>query len=189
MERAEAEGIFTAEVRRGAAGVEAAEAHGQFTMRCVGADGQEKWTATFDNIVTTVGKNLALDTILAGAAYTVVGPFLGLIGAITTGPVVGDTMASHSGWVECGNANDPDYTAPRKTAAFSAASGGVKALTAAAVFAILTTGTVNGAFLVYGPGAVNTIDSTAGVLYSAGTFTGKSVGNGDSLSVTWSASL
>jgi hypothetical protein len=30
-----------------------------------------------DNLVTTAGKNLLLDTVLAGEDYTVVGPFIG----------------------------------------------------------------------------------------------------------------
>jgi hypothetical protein len=102
-----------------------------------------------------------------------------------------DTMSSHAGWTEAGNANAPTYTAPRKTAAWSAASGGSKALSSALSFAITGTGTVKGAFMVYGSGAVSTIDNTSGTLYSAGVFSGgdKVVGNGDTLSVSYTASL
>lgn len=150
-----------------------------------------KWAEEFDNIVTTVGKNLALDTFLAGSAYTVVGPYLGLINTNASSAVVGDTMASHAGWLEVGNANAPTYTAPRKTVAWSAAAAGSKATSAALSYAIGSSGTVGGCFLVFGSGAVSTIDSTAGTLYSAGAFTGgsKTVGNGDTLAVTYTASL
>lgn len=171
---------------------EAAEAHGRFYVECYDADGNLKWTDTAENVVTTVGKNLALDTYLAGSAYTVVGPFMGLISSTSfTAVAAADTMASHAGWLEAGNANAPTYTAPRKTAAWSAASAGSKALSAALVFAISGTGTVKGCFLVYGSGALSTIDNTAGTLYSAGLFTGgdKIVANGDTLNVSYSTSL
>jgi len=116
---------------------------------------------------------------------------MGLINTNASSAVVGDTMASHAGWLEVGNANAPTYTAPRKTAAWSAASGGSKALSSALSFAIGSSGTVGGCFLVLGTGAVSTIDNTSGVLYSAGAFTGgsKTVSNGDTLNVSYTASL
>lgn len=171
---------------------EKAEARGWFTAQCFDKDGNLKWEDTFPNVVTTVGKNLALDTYLAGSAYTVTGPFMGLISSTSyTGVAAGDTMSSHAGWLEAGNANAPTYTSPRKTAAWSAASGGSKALSAALVFAITGSGTVKGCFLVYGSGAVSTIDNTSGTLYSAGLFSGgdKIVANGDTLNVSYTASL
>jgi hypothetical protein len=152
---------------------------------------EEKWTDDFCNLVTTVGKNLALDTFLAGSGYTVTGPYIFLINTNASTAVIGDTMASHATWLEVGGANAPTYTSPRKTAAWSAASGGSKATSAAASFAITSSGTVGGCGLVFGSGAVSTIDSTAGTLYSAGAFTGgsKVVSNGDTLNVTYTASL
>lgn len=155
-------------------------------------DGKCIYEEDFLNTVVTVGKNLALDTFLAGSAYTVVGPFMGLISSVGyTGISAADTMSSHSGWTEAGNANAPTYTSPRKTCAWSAASAGSKALSSALSFGITSTGTVKGAFLVYGTGAVSTIDSTAGTLLSAGLFTGgdRSVINGDTLSVSYSLSM
>jgi len=150
-----------------------------------------KWADTAENIVTTVGKNLALDTYLAGSAYTVTGPFMFLINTNASAAVVGDTMTSHSGWLEVGAANAPTYTSPRKTAAWASAASGSKALSSALSFAITGSGSVGGCGLVFGPGAVNTIDSTAGTLYSAGAFSGgtKTVSNGDTLSVSYTASL
>lgn len=168
------------------------QAEGRYTVECFGADGALKWSDTFDNTVVTVGKNQMLDSALAGSAYTVAGPFMGLISSTSyTAISAADTMTSHAGWLEAGNANAPTYTAPRKTAAWSAASAGAKALSAALSFAITGTGTIKGAFLTYGTGAVSTIDSTAGVLFSAGLFTGgdRAVLIGDTVNVSYSASL
>lgn len=150
-----------------------------------------KWQEAFDNVVTTVGKNLMLDTGLAGSAYTVTGPYMGLINTNAASAVVGDTMTSHAAWLEVGLANAPAYTGSRKTAAWSAASGGSKSLSSALAFAITSSGTVGGCFLVYGSGASATIDNTGGTLYSAGAFTGgsKVVSNGDTLNVSYTASL
>lgn len=171
---------------------EATHAHGVFTARCFDKDGNLKWEDTFPNVVTTVGKNLALDTYLAGSSYTVTGPYMGLISSTSFSAVAAaDTMASHAGWLEAGNANAPTYTSPRKTAAWSAAASGSKALSSALTFAITGTGTVKGCFLVYGSGAVTTIDNTSGTLYSAGLFSGgdKVVASGDTLNISYTASL
>ena len=156
------------------------------------SDGRLKWSETIDNIVCTVGKNLMLDTALAGAAYTVVGPYMGLISSTSyTAVAVGDTMTSHAGWLEAGGANAPTYSGNRKTAAWSAAASGAKSLSAALVYAITSTGTIKGAFMAYGTAASATKDDTGGTLWSAGTFsTGdKAVVNGDTLSVSYSTSL
>jgi hypothetical protein len=151
---------------------------------------EEKWHDTIDNLVVTVGKNLALDTILSGAAYTVTGPYLGLTQA-TPAPALGDTMLSHAGWAEAGGANAPTYTAPRKTITFTAASAGTKASTGTYTYAITSSGTVGGGFMVYGPGAVSTIDNTGGTLLSCGAFSqgNKPVGNGDAITVTYSLAM
>jgi len=191
-ERAPAADHQDATVQRGGGMAEEAHAHGWFTATLRDKDGNVKWEDSFPNVVTTVGKNLALDTYLAGSAYTVTGPFMGLISSVSfTAVAAADTMTSHAGWTEAGNANAPTYTAPRKTAAWSAASGGSKALSSALVFAFTGSGTVKGCFLVYGSGALSTIDNTAGTLYSAGLFAGgdKTVASGDTLSVSYTASL
>lgn len=146
----------------------------------------------FPNTVVTVGKNQMLDSALAGAAYTVTGPFMGLISSVSfTAISAADTMSSHAGWLEAGGGTAPTYTGNRKTAAWSAAAAGSKSLSAALSFAITGTGTVKGAFMVYGTGAVNTKDDTNGVLFSAGLFSGgdRAVINGDTLNVSYSVSL
>ena len=151
-----------------------------------------KWDNYAHNTVVTVGKNLALDTFLAGSAYTVTGPYMGLIGAVSFSAIsAADTMASHAGWTEAGVTNAPTYTGPRKTISWSAASAGSKAPSSAPVYAITGTGTVKGVFLVFGSGAVSTIDNTSGTLWSAGLFSGgdQAVVNTNTVTVTYTTSL
>lgn len=146
-----------------------------------------KWTETFDNLVTTVGKNYLLDNGLAGSAYTAAF-FMGLISLVSYSAVaVGDTQASHAGWLEAGATNAPTYSGARKTAAWSAASAGSKALSAGLVFTFTGSGTVKGCFLT----TVSTVDGTTGTLYSAGLFTGgdQPVVSTNTLTVSYTASL
>jgi hypothetical protein len=193
IERAQAEALMSATFVSGATPqTEQAHATGHFTAWFVDENGVEQWREEFDNVVTTVGKNLALDTYLAGSSYTVTGPYLGLISSSSySGVSAADTMSSHSGWLEAGNAHAPTYSGTRGTAAFSAASSGSKSLSSALSFSITGTGTVKGGFLVFGSGAVSTIDNTSGTLYSAGLFTSgdQPVTSGGSLNVTYTASL
>src|SRR5262245_55993696 len=170
-ERADARECNDASVIRGSGLGEVAEAHGHYEIECIGADSRLKWREVIENVVTTVGKNLALDTFLEGSSYTVTGPYMGLISSTSYSAVSSaDTMSSHSGWLEGGGSNAPTYSGNRKTAAWSAAASGSKALSAALSFAITSTGTIKGAFLVYGSGASATKDNTGGTLWSAGTF-------------------
>jgi len=154
-----------------------------------------KWDSYAHNVVATQGKNIALDAFLSGSAYTVTGPFMGLIGAVGYSAVAAaDTMLSHAGWTEGGTTNAPTYTAPRKTIGWSAASAGAKAPSSAPVYAMTGTGTVKGVFLCFGTTpttAVSTIDSTAGALWSAGLFSGgdQAVVNTNTVTVTYSTSL
>jgi hypothetical protein len=165
---------------------------GHYHVECRDADGNLKWEEKFPNLVVAVGKQLMLDTLLRGSAYTVVGPFLGLIGNSTTFAAA-DTMGSHT-WTEFIN-----YTvggsAVRGTAVFAASTSSgttpsnVTTSTATAITYTITGagGTVYGCFLVTGSGAVSTQSSTAGVLYSEGNFsTAKTTTAGDTVSVTYS---
>jgi hypothetical protein len=160
------------------------EAHGRYHVACFDAQGRLKWEDDIDNLVTTVGKNDALDKYLAGSAYTAAW-YIGLIGSVdyTTGADVTDTSASHAGWVE-----SEDYTqVARPTTAWSAASAGSKALSAAAVFTIDADVTIKGCFLT----TLATKGGATGVLYSAGVFTAgdKVVQIADTLNVSYTASL
>jgi hypothetical protein len=165
---------------------------GFYKIECRDAAGNLKWDEEFPNLVVAVGKQLMLDTLLKGISYTVVGPFLGLIGNSTTFAAA-DTMTSKT-WTEFTN-----YTvggsAVRGTAVFaSATSAGTTPtnVTTSAAAAITYTitgagGTVYGCFLVTGTGAVSTQSSTAGTLYSEGNFsTAKTTTAGDTVSVTYS---
>lgn len=139
------------------------------------------------NVVTTQGKNVALDAYLAGSAYTAAW-FMLLISSVSFAAVAaGDTAAAHAGWLEAGGATAPTYSGNRKTAAWSAASAGAKALSAGLVFTFTGAGTVKGCGLA----TVNTVDSTSGSLYSAGLFTGgdQPVVATNTLTVTYTASL
>lgn len=192
QDRMNAEAVISATAVRGAGDAECAVLNGRYQVECIGADGKLKWSDDFDNLVATVGKNLALDTFLAGSGYTVTGPYMGLISSVSYSAInVGDTMASHAGWLEAGGANAPTYTAPRKTCAWNAASAGYKALSAALSFAITGTGTLKGAFIVFGSGAVSTIGDTNGTLLSAGLFSAgdRAVISGDTVNVSYSLSL
>lgn len=178
-------------IARGGTG-DSLDAHGRFIFECRDSDGNLKWTEEIDNVVTTVGKNLAFNTFLAGSSYTVTGPYMGLIsGTSFTAVAATDTMTSHSGWIEAGNANAPQYSGTRQTCVWSAASGGAIALSAALNFTFTASGTVQGAFIDYGSGAVSTIDNTGGTLWSAGVFTSgaRSVLSGDSINVSYSVSM
>jgi hypothetical protein len=164
---------------------------GRFTAILRDADGVELWRDEFDNLLTTLGKNILLDTTLAGSAYTVVGPFMGLISSASFSAVsAADTMASHAGWLESGGANAPTMSSTRQTCVWSAASAGVKALSAGLTFTFTGSGTVQGAFITLSTGAVSTVGSTAGTLYSAGTLgTPQPVISGNTLTVSYSTTL
>lgn len=164
--------------------LEKAEAHGHYVVECRDASGNLKWADEIDNLVTTAGKNDALDKYLSGSAYTAAW-YLGLMSATgyTTGAAVGDTSASHAGWAE-----DQNYTqGARPTGSFSAAAAGSKALSSAAVFSMNASTTIKGCFLI----SVATKGGATGILYSAGLFSGgdKVVQSGDTLNVSYTASL
>jgi hypothetical protein len=176
------------------AGTETVGIDGHYHVECRDADGNIKWTDSFPNLVNAIGKQLMLNTLLAGTSYTTVGPFLGLIGTTSPTFAASDTMTSHTGWTEFVN-----YTvggsAVRGTAVFSAAtsSGTTPSnVTTAAAAAITYTitgagGNVTGCFLVTGSGASSTQSNTGGTLYSAGAFaTAKTTTAGDTVSVTYS---
>lgn len=159
---------------------ESVEAQGRYRMECVAADGAVNWVEEFDNLVTTVGKNSLLDVGLGGSAFTAYA--LGLVdGGAAPTYAAADTMASHAGWTE--NTGYSNATRPAPT--FGAAAAGSKATTATA-FTINATGTIAGAFLTTGTAK----GGTSGTLYSNGSFSAnRSVLNGDTLNVTYTATL
>lgn len=177
---------------------------GKFTAVCTDVDGNVLWTEEFKNTVVQGGKQLLLDTVLSGSAYTTVGPYMGLISSVSYAgaPVYTDTMASHPNWLEAGSTNAPTYTlgstsgggSTRATTAWSAstvATGtATKALSTGQSFYFTGAGTVEGIFIVTGTGAVSTFMSSAGTLYSAGAFgTPQPVVATNTLTVSYSTSI
>jgi hypothetical protein len=162
---------------------------GVFTVKCFDKDGNLKWEESAHNLVVNEGLQLMNDEFFTGSSYTAAW-YLGLV----TGPgagntyAAGDTMASHTGWVE-----NQDYSElVRQTATFGSAtladpsvidnSGSV------AVFSINGTATIAGAFLTDD----DTKGGTAGKLFSVSNFTApgdRSVVSGDTLNVQYSFSL
>jgi hypothetical protein len=175
--------------------VDALFAQGVFEAVCYDRDGRERWRDQFKNTVMTEGKNLALDTFLAGATYTVVGPYMGLISSVSYSAIaatdVGSQINGTNAWKEAGLANAPTYTGNRKTCAWSAAAAGAKALSAPLSFAITGTGTIKGCFVLFGSAVLATKDDAHGTLLSAGLFTGgdRGVLSGDTVQVSYSLSL
>lgn len=171
------------------------EVKGHYSAICRDKDGNELWREEFDNVVATVGKNALFNAGLVTSAVTLVGPFMGLISSVSFSAVsASDTMASHSGWLEADSTNAPAYTVSgsgnRAAVTFGAPSAGATSITSV-VYTFTGSGTVEGAFVVFGSGAVNTWQSTAGTLLSAGVFSGGSqaVVSTNTLTVSYSISM
>ena len=186
----------SASVTRGAAHDEALGIQGHYHVECRDAQGNLKWEESFPNLVMAVGKQALFDYYF-GATGTSGGTssgvnYLGLAGGTAT-YTAADTMASHT-WLEVGLANAPTYTGNRQSPNWTAATStgttptNVTTKTAAALtFSMTSSGTVNGCFINSGASASATKDTTTGILYSAGNFTGgsKTVASGDSLAITY----
>ena len=171
----------------GAGHVEKVEVDGYYTATCFDANGVEKWSDVIENLTTNVGRASLNDAYLGNTAAGAV--VMGLKGTGTA--AYADTQSSHAGWLEVGGTNAPTYSGTRKTPAFSAstaANPAVKSTSAAVVFSMTGSGTVAGAFINVGGSA--TIDSTTGVLFSAGDFTAgsKTVTSGDTINVQYTLS-
>ena len=164
-------------------------AGGIFTVTCVGADGVEKWSDTFPNLVVNEGLQDMNSKYFQGSGYTAAW-YLGLVQGPGSGTTfaAGDTLATHAGWTElvAGTA----YTGNRKAVTFgTATTADPSVITNSASpssFAMLVNSTV-----VAGALLCNAASGTSGVLFSAGDFTGgdKTVDNGDTLNVTYTFSL
>jgi hypothetical protein len=176
-----------ATVIRGAEGTDIFDLEGVYTAECYNAQGILKWSDKIKNITTNVGRqDLLSKYFLNSTAGAIV---MGLKGTGTA--VVTDTQASHGTWLEVGLANAPTYTGNRKTASFSAATNAnpsVLSTSAVVVFSITSSGTVAGAFININ--GSSTVDSTTGILFSAGDFTAgsKTVSSGDTINVTYTLS-
>jgi hypothetical protein len=164
---------------------ESVGAGGIYTVECVGADGQIKWSDTFHNLVMNGGLANMNGVFFASGTQSTTW-YLGLV----TGPgsgtsyAAGDTLASHAGWTE-----NTDYSGARKSVTFgSATTANPSVITNSGTpssFTMTGTATIAGAFLC------NVDSGSSGILFSAGDFTGgdKIVDSGDTLSVTYQFSL
>ena len=176
-----------ATVIRGAGQAEIFGLQGVYTAECFDAQGNLKWSDSIENLTTNVGRKSLLDSYFANTGGGAI--VMGLMGTGT--PAYTDTQASHSTWLEVGNANAPTYSGTRKTPTFSSATSAnpsVLTTSAAVTFSMTSSGTVAGAFINVG-GSV-TIDNTTGILFSAGDFTAgsKTVASGDTINVSYTLS-
>ena len=183
---------FGANASYGGGAAETFGLEGVYVATCYGADGVEKWSDTFENLTTNVGRKSLLDSYFAnsGGGAIVMG-LGGANGSSTFTPAYADTQSSHAGWYEVGGANAPTYSGTRKTPSFSAATTAnpsVLSTSAAVVFSMTGSGTVYGAFI--NVGGSTAIDNTTGTLFSIGAFTAgsKTVTSGDTINVTYTLS-
>lgn len=185
MEHSKAQDVVVASSIMRPSGADSASAGGVYSIACHDADGNLKWTDTFHNLVVNQGLQDMNSKYFSGVGYTAAW-FLGLV----TGPGSGttyaaaDTLASKA-WTE--NAN---YVGTRKPVTFGAATladpSVISNSAAPSVFTMNANAqTIAGAFLC------SVTSGTAGILFSAGDFTGgdKLVDSGDTLSVTYTFSL
>lgn len=159
-----------------------------------------KWTDGFENLVVTEGRNAALNHFLKGSTYTAA-QVLGLIedtgySAVAAGNTAANITAVGGGSPANGWNEAPVGTcATRGTPSFGTPSSGSLATSAAVSFSMLATDTIRGAFLlmrsIAGTAPTTAVGNTSGALYSAGLFSGgdRAVANGDTLNVSYTASL
>lgn len=191
METLNTSAASRAGIARNDASSEVITVNGRYDVVCVGADGQIKWQDEIKNLVVTVGKNDLLDKYLAGSAYTAAW-YMGLVDNTSfTAYAAGDTLASHGGWLEIVTGyNFSGSSTNRATVAWNAASAGSKASTATA-FTITGSNTVLGCLLTTTQARNTTTNGGAGILLSAGSFSGgsRAVVNGDTLNVTYTLTV
>ena len=189
-EKVDAQDLVGASALLGAGLSEQLSVTGRYDVKCLDADGNLKWEDSIENLVVTVGKNDLLDKYFAGSAYTAAW-YMGLVdNASFSAYAAGDTLASHTGWLEYLNYTISGSSTNRATAAWNAASAGSKASTATTFTISGAGGTVLGAILCTTQARNTSSNGGAGILYSAGSFaTSRAVIAGDSLLVTYTASV
>ena len=138
----------------------------------------------FKNGAATVGLNNVLDVYLRNQTQTATW-YLGLISAGSfTAVAAGDTMASHSGWIE-----DQDYSeAVRQTYSPGAAASGLLSNSGSTAVFTSNAGSnqIKGIFLT----SVNTKGGTTGTLFATGLFSATvTLANLDTLTTTYEVEL
>lgn len=153
-------------------------ARGFWTVRCLGPDGVEKWSESYENLVVNEGLDHLLDVTLSGATQITTW-YVGLMAATPT-VAAADVMNSHAGWTEF-TAYDESVRQTWTDAGVSSQS--VTNSASKASFTVSTnSSSIGGAFLV----SNSTKSGTTGVLYAGGAFSGgnKAADDGDTLQVT-----
>jgi hypothetical protein len=193
--------VASASIIRNADSDEVFGIQGYYNVKCYDSEGNLKWEDIAPNLVTAIGKQSLFDYYFGatgtGGGTAAGANYLGLVGSssASTTYLQSDTMSSHAGWIEVGGTNAPAYTGNRQAPSWSASTNNgsaspsniVSKTASALTFSMTSSGTVYGCFINGGASASATKDTTAGVLYSAGNFTGgsKTVANGDSLAITY----
>lgn len=155
---------------------------GYFVIECRDEDGKLRWEDTAENGVTNNALNDVLNVYLRNTAQTA-NWYIGLVdNASFTGFAAGDTMASHSGWIE--NVAYTNTTRVQWTAAAAASQGVTN--TSTCNFTMNASATIKGLFL----NSDNTLNGTVGNLFSTAAFSGgnQTVNSGDTLKVTYTVS-
>lgn len=166
-----------------------------FQVDCFSADGELKWSESFDNAVTDEGLDYAMDVLFyGGTAYTegsTADWYVGLIGASPTidGTETGADLPIMTGhFAEYTDYDEANRQSLNLNAAATASGGTVTNSNSSAVasFTINTPAPQVGGCFICAGGTANTISSTATLLYGIGAFTGgnKTVDAGDTLNVT-----
>jgi hypothetical protein len=199
-EKVDAQDLAGVTLIRGGNADEQVNITGSYEVKCLDAEGNLKWEDTIKNLVVTVGKNDLLDKYFKGSAYTA-GWYMGLVdNASFHDYSAADTLASHAGngtttgWLEflsysVSGGSTTNRAAPTWNTAGTPTAGSLS--TQATTFTITASGNVQGALMCTTLAKGTATDGGAGILYSAGSFTGgsRAVASGDSLLVTYTASV
>jgi hypothetical protein len=155
---------------------------GYFVVECFDKDGNLRWEDTAENGVTNNALNDILNVYLRGTSQTA-NFYLGLVDNTSfTGFAAGDTMSSHSGWIE--SAAYSNSTRVQWSPAAASSQAVVNGTTCD--FNMNGSATIRGIFL----SSDNTKSGTTGNLFATAAFSGgnQSVNNGDTLKVTYTVS-
>ena len=154
---------------------------GTFILTDYSPDGTLKWKEVAGNLVVNAGIYNLMDTgVLTGTQVTAW--FLGPTSA-SPSPAAADTMGSHGGWTEFTGYSQTvrqSWTTARSSNVISNASN-------LASFAITTTGTLGGAFIVDS----STKGGGTGTLFccAANSGSNRSVSSGDTVTIRYSFSV
>jgi hypothetical protein len=155
---------------------------GVFTVECLDANGNLKWSDEFPNLVVNTGLQYSNTQVFKGAGYTATW-YMGLVNSGNTFDAT-DTILLHSGWTE----NTAYAQSARPTIVFGTATTANPSVitSTTTIFSMNNTATIAGAFVVNEA----TKGGTTGTLFSEGNFTvgSRSVVSGDTLNVTYTFS-